>query len=170
MRGLRRDLCVLMQAIIAFWYKFICELVTSSQTNGLINLHHTRKQWGKHMKTEIEMAAEIGKQVRRYREMNGFTQEKLAELVDVSSTTISRLENGDQMVGVFRLMRIADALGTTADALLYPSDPEQTESDEWKERMIALIEKYTDRQKKYIWKVMKAFSELESEADHDSNG
>lgn len=122
------------------------------------------------MKTEKEMAVEIGRQVRKYREMNGFTQEKLSELVDVSATTISRLENGDQMVGVFRFMRIAEALGTTADELLYTSAPGQTETDEWKERMIVLIEKYTDRQKKYIWKVMKAFSEFESEADNDSNG
>ena len=121
------------------------------------------------MKTEKEMAVEIGRQVRKYREMNGFTQEELSELVDVSATTISRLENGDQMVGVFRFMRIAEALGTTADVLLYSSAPGHTETDEWKESMIALIEKYTDRQKKYIWKVMKAFSEFESEADNDSN-
>lgn len=122
------------------------------------------------MKTEKEMAVEIGRQVRKYRELNGFTQEKLSELVDVSATTISRLENGDQMVGVFRFMRIAEALGTTADELLYTSDPGQPETDEWKERMIVLIEKYTDRQKQYIWKVMKAFSEFESEADNGSNG
>lgn len=128
---------------------------------GLINLQHTRQIWGKCMKTEKEISIEIGKRVRQYRVMNGFTQEQLSELVDVSSTTISRLENGDQMVGVFRFMQIAEALGTTADALLYPSEAEQP-LDEWKERMTVLIEKYTDKQKEYIWKVMKAFSEFEA--------
>lgn len=113
------------------------------------------------MKTEKEINIEIGKRVRQYRVMNGLTQEQLSELVDVSSTTISRLENGDQMVGVLRFLQIAEALGTTANALLYPSEAEQP-LDEWKERMTVLIEKYTDKQKEYIWKVMKAFSEFEA--------
>lgn len=111
------------------------------------------------------MQIEIGARVRHYRTMNHLTQEQLSERVDVSSTTISRLENGDQMVGVFRLIRIAEALGTTPDALLYPPETEQSIEDEYKERMIALIEKYTGKQREYIWKVMKAFSEFESEVE-----
>lgn len=117
------------------------------------------------MKTEKEMIREIGRRIHRQREINGFTQEKLAELAEVSTTTISRLENGEQMVGVLRLMRIAEVLGTTADELLYAQKPEQAASDEWHDRIVILLEKYTCRQKKYIWKVMKAFSELEFDDD-----
>lgn len=110
---------------------------------------------------------ETGKRIRKYRGLNGYTQEKLAELVEVSTTTISRLENGDQMVKVSKLMQIADALGVTADVLLYSSEPERTLSDGWNERITILLEKYSNRQKEYIWKVMKAFWDLESEEDHE---
>lgn len=109
---------------------------------------------------------ETGKQVRKYRKLNGYSQEKLAEMVDVSTTTISRLEHGDQMVKVFKLMQIAEALGVTADVLLYPSETCQAASDEWDEQIVILLERYSSKQKEYIWKVMKAFWDLESEDKH----
>lgn len=118
------------------------------------------------MKTEKEMMLETGKRIRKYRKLSSYSQEKLAEKVDVSTTTISRLEHGDQMVKVSTLMRIADVLGVTADALLYSPEPEQAETDEWDERIIILLERYSSKQKEYIWKVMKAFWDLESEDKH----
>lgn len=105
---------------------------------------------------------EIGRRVQWHRKNNGYTQEKLAEIVDVSTPTISRLENGEQMVGVLKLMQIAEALGVTADALLYEPKSEKTEVDEWDGRIIVMLDKYTARQKEYIWKVMMGLRELQS--------
>ena len=86
---------------------------------------------------------------------------KAKKKAEASITTISRLENGEQMVGVLRLMQIAKALGVTADA--YDEETEKTVSDEWNERIICLLEKYSARQKKYIWKMMTELLELHSE-------
>lgn len=113
-------------------------------------------------KTETKTEIEIGKRVRRFRQANSYTQEKLAEMVEVSTTTISRLENGDQMVGVLKLMQIAEALGVTADTLLYKDETEKPASDEWDERIICLLEKYSVGQKKYIWRMMTELLELHS--------
>ena len=44
--------------------------------------------------------------------------EKLAELVDLSLSSISRLETGRTMVSVEKLLRIADALNVGIDELL----------------------------------------------------
>lgn len=59
---------------------------------------------------EREMLQRVGIQVRRYRKLAGLTQEKLAERTDLSPTTISRLETGDQMVSIGTMIRIAQAL------------------------------------------------------------
>ena len=59
----------------------------------------------------------LGQQVRRFRKEAGLSQEKLAELVNVSLTTISRMENGHQMVAVEKLIQIAEALEMNAGDL-----------------------------------------------------
>ena len=56
----------------------------------------------------------IGNNIKKARIRAGFTQEKLAEQVNVSLSVISRLETGRTMVSVAKLIKIADALGTFA--------------------------------------------------------
>lgn len=53
--------------------------------------------------------------VRRRREL---TQAKLAAQADVCMTDISKYERGQSMPTLPRLVRLADALGTSADFLL----------------------------------------------------
>ena len=64
------------------------------------------------------MKEEIGRRVRDARDKKGISQEKLAELVDLSLSSISRLETGRTMVSVEKLLRIADALNVGIDELL----------------------------------------------------
>ncbi len=61
------------------------------------------------IETERRFYRLIGKQVRT-RRGGRFTQQKLAELVGVSRTSITNLERGDQNVPVHILLRIADHL------------------------------------------------------------
>ena len=63
-------------------------------------------------------AKEIGARVKRLRLKNNMTQRELSETVNVSSSCISRLESGEQMVGVFMIMDIAEALHTSVGNLL----------------------------------------------------
>ena len=101
----------------------------------------------------MEIKKNIGRRMQRLRLANGYTQEQLAEMVEASTTTISRMEIGKRMVGVEKLMQIAEALGVTVDALLYDSEEKLSETDEWDERIICLLEKCTADEKKYIWKM-----------------
>ena len=59
----------------------------------------------------------IGSNIKNARIKAGFTQEKLAEKIDVSLSVISRLETGRTMVSVAKLIRIAQVL----NCLLYTS-------------------------------------------------
>lgn len=74
------------------------------------------------MVEDIDYAA-IGSRIRSARLDKGFTQEKLANLADISPTYVSAIENGSSKVALPTLIRIASVLETTADTLLYDVTP-----------------------------------------------
>lgn len=60
----------------------------------------------------------IGKRIKAAREAAGMTQEELAEVLDMSTTHISVLERGVKPPKLETLIRIANVLQVSADALL----------------------------------------------------
>ncbi len=67
-----------------------------------------------------QLAVLIGKNICRYREESRLTQRDLAEKVGVGTAFISRIERGEKSMKLYTLYILADALGVTCDALLYP--------------------------------------------------
>ena len=63
----------------------------------------------------------IGKRVKIARIRAELTQEKLAELVDLSPTHLSNIETGTTRVSLQTMVALANALGVTADDLLCDS-------------------------------------------------
>ncbi|OLA78759.1 MAG: hypothetical protein BHW55_00575 [Candidatus Melainabacteria bacterium 35_41] len=53
---------------------------------------------------------ELGKNIARYRQARGLSQEKLAEIVDLSREYVTRVENGQKNISLKKLFAIADAL------------------------------------------------------------
>lgn len=71
------------------------------------------------MKAEDEeLARAIGAAARLAREELRLTQEDIAERVGVSVEFYARIERGTSLPSVRKLVRIADVLGVSADALL----------------------------------------------------
>lgn len=60
----------------------------------------------------------IGKRIKVARIEAGFTQERLAEIVDISPTHMSNIETGTTHVSLSVIVRIANALSVTVDDLL----------------------------------------------------
>ena len=60
----------------------------------------------------------LGKLVRIVRKKRGLTQEKLAELVDVSTSYIGHIERGTRKLSIDMLHRLCKALGVSADFLM----------------------------------------------------
>ena len=52
----------------------------------------------------------IGNNIRKYRQLKHHNQEKLAELLGVSCSTISRIENGTSAVDILILMELSKTL------------------------------------------------------------
>ena len=61
---------------------------------------------------------EIGKNIRRYRLLNGLKQRELAEKVDVTEQHISHIEKGHTKLSLPTLVAIANALSIDCNTLL----------------------------------------------------
>ena len=82
----------------------------------------------------------LGKNVRKYRLIHGFTQEELAGKCECSNSHIGQIENARGIPSLDMVVRIANSLSVTVDQLLKESysNPEVVYLRELAER----IEKY----------------------------
>ncbi|WP_250228516.1 helix-turn-helix domain-containing protein [Anaeropeptidivorans aminofermentans] len=60
----------------------------------------------------------IGQRIRSIRLKGGLTQEKLAELTELSNQHISNIETGSTKLSLQTLVKIANALDSSADEIL----------------------------------------------------
>ena len=60
----------------------------------------------------------IGKYIKMYRQKKKITQEQLSETVDISVSYLSMLESANKRPSLPTLIKIANALGVSADMLL----------------------------------------------------
>jgi transcriptional regulator with XRE-family HTH domain len=72
--------------------------------------------------TDRNVARQVGRMVALLRERAGFTQGGLAEKVDMSTDTISRLERGKHVPPLEGLSEIARVLGVGLRDLFPPTD------------------------------------------------
>ena len=68
-----------------------------------------------------ELQCTIGKNIRDARKACGYTKEFLAEKAEISVEHITQVERGDKMLSIHSLVRMAEALHVSADALIYES-------------------------------------------------
>ena len=54
-------------------------------------------------------------EIKRFREVKGLTQERLAELVDMRQESLNRIETGKQAPQGATMLKIAKALGVTVE-------------------------------------------------------
>lgn len=66
----------------------------------------------------MEIQAVVGRNVRRYRELKGYSQEELAFQSDLHRTYVSGVERGIRNPTVAILARLAEALGVKPAKLL----------------------------------------------------
>ena len=65
---------------------------------------------------------ELGKKIKQYRVAQGYTQEKLSELVDISQKALSSIEVGENFVTSETLDKLLSALDITAEDLFSTND------------------------------------------------
>ena len=100
----------------------------------------------------------IGENIRNYREAQGLSQEKLAELAGLTSHHVSKLERACSWPKLDTLYRICEALGITLNDVVYrdPTDPEQDGNYE-----TGLDQKEKQQWRKVTMMLKEVFDELE---------
>ena len=75
--------------------------------------------------TKENLMITVGNNLKAYRLSRKMTQEQLAELAGVSTSYCANIERGKKGVSIFILRDFADALGVTANDLLYDANTDQ---------------------------------------------
>jgi len=60
----------------------------------------------------------LGKRIREERQLTGFTQEQLADTINISTAYMGQIERGERKVTLDKLVLIAEKLQVTLDYLL----------------------------------------------------
>ncbi|MBW4084918.1 helix-turn-helix transcriptional regulator [Paenibacillus sp. S150] len=63
----------------------------------------------------------MGRRVRAFRKLKGYTQQELADSVGISLAVLGAVERGNRRLEDQILNKIADVLGVSADELANPS-------------------------------------------------
>lgn len=102
----------------------------------------------------------LGQQLRKYRQAKGLSQEKLAEILDISHITVGRIENGNQSVNILLFMKILKILEVDANDVFPPKYISDDEICCWEMKdQFLLIAGMNNRQKQLILKTMSTLVE-----------
>ena len=78
----------------------------------------------------------LGSNIKFYRNNNGISQAKLADMIDMATNYLGLIENGKKFPSAEMIERIATALGKDTTELFILSPIEQN----WKEEILSKIE------------------------------
>lgn len=67
----------------------------------------------------------IGRRIKEVRRAQGISQEKLAELADLSTQYMSQIETAARKASLTSLVKISNALNVSLDELLYGNRPDR---------------------------------------------
>jgi transcriptional regulator with XRE-family HTH domain len=88
--------------------------------------------------TESDLRTILGENLKKFRTLKGFSQAKLAEILDISPNFISDIETGKRWLSSDTLVNLAEALNIDVYEFLRP---QQTPADD----ISAFIQTYTEK-------------------------
>lgn len=90
----------------------------------------------------------IGKNVQKLRKQMWYTQEQLAEKINISTVHMSHIETGAVTMSLDCLLNLCQALNTTPDSILLGSY--SIDSSSTVKQLLPYIERMTDDEKKFL--------------------
>lgn len=97
---------------------------------------------------------EIGQRIRKYRKAHGFSQEELAERVNISTPHMSHIETGNTKLSLSVLVSLSEALEVDTDKLLFST--KRANKSAYTEEILNLLEDCTPQQLAIIIDVLRA--------------
>lgn len=68
-----------------------------------------------------------GKKIRAYRKAYKLTQEQLAEMIEIDTTNLSKIENDSREIGLMTAKKFCAIFNVTIEDLIYPNGIENDE-------------------------------------------
>ncbi len=102
-----------------------------------------------------------GSRVSQRRKEMGFSQEKLAELLNVSQNQVSKYERGESEASTETLVSLARVLDTTTDWLLGLTDdrfkpiPRSDSLSEWQREILNIMQSHDEDYQKRVVEIAK---------------
>lgn len=109
-------------------------------------------------RSNLELALAMGKRMAERRKACGLTQENVAYLAGITHQQYNKAENGKACLGSDSLLKVSDALQTSADYLLSGKRISDRYND-----TIELLDKMTDDQLQLANKVIQCIAEWKTE-------
>ncbi len=91
---------------------------------------------------------EIGQRIRKYRKAYGYSQEELAEKVEISTTHMSHIETGNTKLSLPVIVLLAEALDVRIDDLLH-NNPDTSYTSTTSE-IVEILERCTPQQLRFM--------------------
>ena len=85
--------------------------------------------------------AALGKRIRQERKRLNYTQEMIAEKVDLSDAYIGQIERGERNLSLESLVKLCNELGVTVDYLLHDSIEIDESEDHYMSQIKQLLHK-----------------------------
>lgn len=98
--------------------------------------------------------------LKKYRGRKGISQEELAKRINIHPVQFSRYERGQSVPSIEVVQKIAEALDTTIDELVYGSQEEKAGQDIKDRELLGLFKKVqilNEKQKETIKDLLSAF-------------
>ncbi len=97
---------------------------------------------------------EIGQRIRKIRKAKGFSQERLAEMTNISVTHMSHIETGNTKLSLEVFYNIVNALECTSDELLY--DMEISSQTVIQTKISELLDKCSSKELYIVYDMIKS--------------
>ncbi len=104
----------------------------------------------------------LGEQIRKERKRKNYTLEQLAERLNVSTTFIGQIERAKGIPSLETLVKIANTLGVSADALLFGDLNAQAGNDRFFNQIAALTENFTPQEKELLLQQIKILCQFKN--------
>ncbi len=107
----------------------------------------------------------LGEQIRKHRKNKHYTLEQLAEILDVSATFIGQIERAKGIPSLETLVKIANALETSTDSLLFGDLNEKSGADHFSSQISELTVGLNTKEKDFLLKGIELFCEMKKETE-----
>ncbi len=97
----------------------------------------------------------IGRRIKSLRRMRGYSQEKLAEIMGVSSKYLSSIERGEENPTLDLFLKLSQGLDVRIHEI-FKSDPEENEPRILRKRLKALVGEVKDENLIRIMQILEA--------------